>query len=130
MGRSWKPAALGCMVRAREARERAAARDALVERTRKLTGGTLTVSALLSGVFAGIAAAYAPGHLLHAKATVQPAASATRPRPPASTRTSTAIPPLPPPPGPGNLSAAPPAPAPAPAPVATQAPPVVVSGGS
>jgi hypothetical protein len=117
------------MVRASGARERAAARDALVERTRKLTGGTLTVSALLSGVFAGVAASYAPGRLLHPKATVRPAASTTRTRPPV-TETSTAIPPLPPPPGPGNLSAAPPAPAPAPAPVATQAPPVVVSGGS
>jgi hypothetical protein len=111
--------------------QRAAARDALAARTRMLTGGTLTVAAILSGLFAGIAAASAPGHRL------LPGASARRAQAPkgrkiaGSTRASTAIPPLPAAPGPGNLGAASPrAPTPAPAPSPTQSPPVVVSGGS
>lgn len=103
-------------------RKRIAARDALAARTRKLTGVTLTVSALLSGVFAGIAAASAPGHKLLVGGAAPKGRQIT-----ASARTGTAIPPLPAPPGSGNLSAAPPAAA---APSATQAPPVVVSGGS
>jgi hypothetical protein len=96
---------------------------------RSLTGAALAVSAMLSGVFAGIAAASAPGHKLHSGQTSQ--AALKHPRTAAAVRTKAAIPPLPPPPGPGNLRAAPPpAPAPAPAPAPTQAPPVVVSGGS
>lgn len=111
--------------------QRIAARDALAARIRTLTGSVLAVSAVLSGLFAGIAAASAPGHKLPGKA------SALRPRSPSRRTTaaaagrSTAIPPLPAPPGPRKQSAAPPsAPAPAPAPSTTQAPPVVVSGGS
>jgi hypothetical protein len=109
------------MSEAQTARQRIAARDALAARTRKLTGVALTASAVLSGVFAGLAAASAPGHKLLAGAG--PKGQHVT----ASARASTAIPPLPAPPGPGNLSAAPPAAA---APSATQAPPVVVSGGS
>jgi hypothetical protein len=114
-----------------EIRRRVAARDALATRTRTLTTVVLGVSAALSGLFAGIAAASAPGHKLlsgtsgrgtHATKDSQVAASA---------HTNTAIPPLPAAPGPGNSgSAAPPAPTPAPAPSATQSPPAVVSGGS
>lgn len=116
-------------------RQRAAARDALAARTRRLTGGALTVSALLSGAFAGLAAASAPGKKLHPAATTTTAAApaAASTQAPTPTR-STAIPPLPAPPGPGNVSAPAPAPAPTPtpaqAPVVTSAPPVVVSGGS
>jgi hypothetical protein len=110
------------MSEAQTARQRIAARDALAARTRKLTGVALTASALLSGVFAGIAAASAPGHKLLTGTAAPKGRHLT-----ASAGTSTAIPPLPAPPGPGNLSAAPPAAA---APSATQAPPVVVSGGS
>jgi hypothetical protein len=109
-------------------RQRAAVRDALAARTRGLTGAALAVSAVLSGLFAGIAAASAPGHkLLHGGST--PASkSGTAAR---TVRSSTAIPPLPAAPGPGSLSApSPPAPTPAPAPSPTQSPPVVVSGGS
>ncbi|MGZ4390690.1 MAG: hypothetical protein ACXVRK_01010 [Gaiellaceae bacterium] len=103
-------------------RQRIAARDALAARTRRITGVALTVSAVLSGVFAGIAAASAPGH----KLTTGTAAPKGR-HLSASARPSTAIPALPAPSGPGNVSAAPPAAA---APSATQAPPVAVSGGS
>lgn len=108
-------------------RQRIALRDALTARVRTLTSCVLAVSAVLSGLFAGIAAASAPGHRLPSKA------SALRPQRSlaASGGTSTVIPPLPAPPGAGNQSAAPPsASAPAPAPSATQSPPVVVTGGS
>jgi hypothetical protein len=94
---------------------------------RALTGGALTASALLSGIFAGIAGATSPGHKLSGTTVQRTTAQKTR-RTTASVGVSKAIPPLPPPPGPGGLSAAPPAPAAAP--TATQAPPVVVSGGS
>lgn len=112
-------------------RHRIAARDALAARTRGLTAAAVTVSAVLSGVFAGIAAASAPGHKLHPGTTQRPP-EARPAQAAASGRSSTVIPPLPPPPGPGNLrsGAPPPAAAPAPAPAPTQAPPVVVSGGS
>jgi hypothetical protein len=109
-------------------RQRVAARDALAARTRRLTGAALTISAVLSGVFAGFAAASAPGHRLLTRATARSTPAAKDRQLGASARAGTAIPPLPAPPGPGNLSAAPPTPAPAPS--ATQAPPVVVSGGS
>ena len=102
-------------------KQRAAARDALAARTRRLTGIALAASALLSGVFAGIAAASAPGHKLLTGAAAKGRHST------ASARTSTAIPPLPAASGPSNLSAAPPTAA---TPSATQSPPVVVSGGS
>jgi hypothetical protein len=110
-------------------RRRAAARDALAARTRALTAGVLTVSAALSGIFAGIAAASAPGHKLSSGSsssqTQTPNARQT------AARSSSAIPPLPAAPGPGNVgSASPPAPTPAPAPAPTQSPPAVVSGGS
>ncbi len=111
-------------------RQRVAVRDALAARTRRLTGAALAVSAVLSGVFAGIAAASAPGHKLQPATTAQLTPNAKRSQGTASGRTSTTIPSLPPPPGPGNLGAAPPAPTSAPAPAPTQAPPVVVSGGS
>ena len=112
-------------------RQRAAARDALAERTRTLTGGVLTVSAILSGVFAGIAAASAPGHKLLRGGSAQRTHAPKGRQTPVSARTSTAIPPLPAPPGPGSAGeASPPAPTPAPAPSPTQSPPVVVSGGS
>ncbi len=95
-----------------------------------LTGAALTVSAILSGVFAGIAAASAPGHKLLPAAARGTQTLKSR-HVAASARSSTAIPPLPAAPGPGNLgAAAPAAPTPAPAPSATQSPPVVVSGGS
>ena len=85
-------------------------------------------SALLSGIFAGIAGASSPGHKLSGT-TVQRTTAQKTTRTTASVGVHKAIPPLPPPPGPGGLGAAPP-PAPAAAPTATQAPPVVVSGGS
>jgi hypothetical protein len=110
-------------------RQRVAARDALAVRMRALTGGALTASALLSAVFAGIAAASAPGHKLLSRTTAQRTTGAKTPRTTASVGMSKAIPPLPPPPGPGNLGAASP-PTAAPAPNVTQAPPVAVSGGS
>jgi hypothetical protein len=111
-------------------RQRAAARDALAARTRMLTGGALAVAAILSGIFAGIAAASAPGHKLLPGASAR-RAQALKGRQMTSTRSSTAIPPLPAAPGPGNLGAAsPPAPTPAPAPSSSQSPPVVVSGAS
>lgn len=116
------------MSRAPGVRQRVAARDALAGRMRRLTGIALAVSGVLSGVFAGIAGASAPGHKLHPATTAQRTPAAKQ-RATASVHASTAIPPLPPPPGPGNLGAAPP-PASAPAPAPTQAPPVVVSGGS
>jgi hypothetical protein len=109
------------MNHAHTVRQRVAARDALAARTRTLTGVALAASALLSGVFAGIAAASAPGHKLLTGAAAKGRHIT------ASARSSTAIPPLPAPAGPGNVSAAPPAAA---APAATPAPPVVVSGGS
>lgn len=110
-------------------RQRAAARDALAARTRMLTGAALTVSAILSGVFAGIAAASAPGHKL-LPAAARGTQTLRNRHVAASARSSTAIPPLPAAPGPGNLGSAAPAPTPAPAPAPTQSPPVVVSGGS
>jgi hypothetical protein len=110
-------------------RLRAAARDALATRTRALTAGILTVSAALSGVFAGIAAASAPGHKL-SPGTSSPGTKTSTSRQTAA-HSSLAIPPLPAAPGPGNLgSASPPAPTPAPAPSPTQSPPAVVSGSS
>ncbi len=122
------------MVREHAVRQRAAARDALAARTRRLTGGALTVSALLSGAFAGLAAASAPGKKLHPATTTPTATPVTASTPAPTPARSTAIPPLPAPPGPGNVSAPAPAPAPAttpaPAPAPTPAPPVVVSGGS
>jgi hypothetical protein len=113
-----------------QTRKRIAARDALAARTRTLTGAALAVSAILSGVFAGIAAASAPGHkLLSAAGSGTQTLKARHVA--ASVHASTAIPALPAAPGPGNLgTAAPAAPTPAPAPSATQSPPVVVSGGS
>lgn len=93
----------------------------------------MTVSAVLSGAFAGLAAASAPGHKLHPGTTAPRTLGTKRSQATAAGEASTAIPPLPPPPGPGNLSGAPPsapAPAQANAPTATQAPPVAVSGGS
>jgi hypothetical protein len=102
----------------------------LAARTRTITGGALTVSAILSGLFAGIAAASAPGHRLLPGASARAQALKGQ-QIGVSARSSTAIPPLPPPPGPGNLGAASsPAPTSAPAPSSTQSPPVVVSGGS
>ncbi|HEY8777092.1 MAG TPA: hypothetical protein VIM33_11515 [Gaiellaceae bacterium] len=112
-------------------RQRAAARDALAARTRMLTGSALTVSAILSGLFAGIAAASAPGHRLLFGASARRTQALNAQQIAASARSSTAIPPLPAAPGPGKLGAAsPPAPTPGPAPSSTQSPPVVVSGGS
>jgi hypothetical protein len=106
-------------------RKRVAARDTLATRTRWLTGAVLAVSAALSGAFAGIAAASAPGHKLLSGTTASRAPGRV------ATSARTAIPPLPAPPGPGNASAAPPpAPNPAPAPAVTQAPAAVVSGSS
>ena len=52
------------MSEAHGVRQRAAARDALAARTRVLTSAALAISAVLSGLFAGIAAASAPGHKL------------------------------------------------------------------
>jgi hypothetical protein len=129
MGGSWSFAPLADMTEAHRIKHRVAARDELAARTRKLTGGALTASAVLSGVFAGIAAASAPGHKLHPGTPAQRAPAPRKPQRDATVSASTTIPPLPPPPGPGNLSAAPP-PAPAPAPTVTQSAPVVVSGGS
>jgi hypothetical protein len=111
------------MNEASEISRRVAARDALAARTRTLTAGVLGISAVLSGLFAGIAAASAPGHKLLS-------GTSARRRQATSMRRSSAIPALPAAPGAGNLSAAPPAPTPAPAPAPTQSPPAVVSGGS
>ena len=131
MGRSSSAARLGGMSKSHGVKQRVAIRDALTARTRKLTTAALAVSAVLSGTFAGIAAASAPGHKLQSGTTAQQASNGKRSRSIASTHTSTAIPPLPAAPGPGNLSApAPPAPTAGSAPTQAQAPPVVVSGGS
>jgi hypothetical protein len=112
-------------------RQRIAARDALAARTRVLTGAALTASAILSGLFAGIAAASAPGHKLLSRTSARRTQALDGRQAAALRRTSKAIPPLPAAPGPGSLGAAsPPAPTPAPAPSSTQSPPVVVSGGS
>lgn len=112
-------------------RQRAAARDALAARTRILTGWVLTVSAILSGLFAGIAAASAPGHKLLPRGSERRTQTTKSGQTAPSAATSTVIPPLPAAPGPGDVgAAAPPAPTPAPAPTPTQSPPVVVSGGS
>lgn len=95
-----------------------------------LTGAVLTVSAVLSGVFAGIAAASAPGHKLSGATSGRTQAPKRR-QTTSSEPSSRAIPPLPAAPGPGSLGAtSPPAPTPAPAPSTSQSPPVVVSGGS
>ena len=110
-------------------RRRAAARDALATRTRALTAAILAVSAALSGVFAGIAAASAPGHKL-SPGTSSPGAKTSTSRQTAA-HSGLTIPPLPAAPGPGNLgSASAPAPTPAPAHTPTQSPPPVVSGSS
>lgn len=112
------------MGEAPETRRRVAARDALTTRTRTLTAVALGVSAVLSGLFAGLAAASTPGHKLLSGTS----SGRTRGN---SAAASTAIPPLPAAPGPGNVSGAvPSAPTPAPAPAPTQSPPAVVSGGS
>src|SRR5579862_6495018 len=120
------------MSEAHGVRQRAAARDALAARTRVLTSAALAISAVLSGLFAGSAAASAPGHkLVHGALTR--GAKGRQTTTTVHVHASTAIPPLPAAPGPGNDAAAPPpapAPAPAPAPSATQSPPAVVSGGS
>jgi hypothetical protein len=110
-----------------ETRRRIAARDALAARTRVLTGAALAVSAALSGLFAGIAAASAPGHKLSSKT---PAAGTQTTGGQTAAHSSTAIPPLPAASGPGNVGSASPAPTPAPAPSPTPSPPAVVSGGS
>ncbi|HLY84895.1 MAG TPA: hypothetical protein VKO84_00045 [Gaiellaceae bacterium] len=110
---------------------RVAARDALAARTRTLTAGAVAVSAILSGLFAGIAASSAPGHKLLHGTLARRTQSRTAGKVAASTSSSAAIPPLPAPPGPGNGgSASPSAPAPAPAPSASQSSPAVVSGSS
>jgi hypothetical protein len=102
-------------------RQRIAARDALAARTRTLTGAVLAVSAALSGLFAGLAAASAPGHKLLT------GTSGGRSQNQATTSAGTAIPALPAAPGPGKVAAAP---TPAPAPSTTQSPPVAASGSS
>jgi type IV secretory pathway VirB10-like protein len=117
------------MSEAQGIRQRIAARDALASRVRILTSAALAVAAALSGVFAGIAAASAPGHKLNSGTSARRTHAVKSRR--STARSSKAIPPLPAAPGPGNDAAAPPpAPTPAPAPSPTQSPPVVVSGGS
>lgn len=112
-------------------RHRAAARDALTGRIRRITGAAVAISALLSGAFAALAAASAPGRHLHPAQTATTKARTPAPARHTATRHSTTIPPLPPAAGPGNDAAPAPAPTPAPsAPAPTQAPPVVSSGGS
>jgi thiamine biosynthesis lipoprotein len=75
-------------------RQRVAARDALAARIRGFTGAAVAVSALLSGLFAGIAAASAPGHKLPGTPARQPQ-SPNAPNVSKSVRSSAAIPPLP-----------------------------------
>lgn len=110
--------------------QRAAARDALTARIRVVTSAALAVAAALSGLFAGLAAASAPGHKLNSGTSAQRTPARKARRNAASAHSSKAIPPLPAAAGPGSDAAAPPPPTPAPAPAPTQSPPVVVSGGS
>lgn len=108
-------------------RQRAAARDALAGRTRKITRAALTVSALLSAGFAGLAAASAPGKQLRSRLAPSTPIAKRSGEP---VNRSAVIPPLPAPAGPGSRGAPAPPPAATPAPAPTSAPPVVVSGGS
>jgi hypothetical protein len=94
-------------------------RDVALRRLRRFTGGLIAAAVALTGAFAGVAASST-----HPRKAVA--------RTPRETRRVTRVttPPLPPAPAvPEQAAAASPTP-PAQAPVATQAPPVVVSGGS
>lgn len=105
-------------------------RNAGLQRLRTVTRRIGIVTAALTGIFAGLAAASNSGHHRHAagRATASTA-------PPSSTSGSSAIPPPPALPRLGGDDGATPAPVsppsqPAQPPVQTQAPPVAVSGGS
>jgi len=101
---------------------RANDRDQALRRLRRATSVALAAAGALVVAFAGLAARALPGH----HAVKSTGASAGTPlRRPTATATAT-----PPPLVPAQSAGEPAAPASAPAPAQTQAPPVVVSGGT
>ena len=105
-------------------------RNAGLQRLRSMTKRAGIAAAVLTGVFAGIAAAGNSGKH-HPRATTKPR---TLPRKPARAATKPRVPPppsLPPVDDSGSAPVQPSAPsAPSQPPVQTQAPPIAVSGGS
>ena len=101
------------------------ARNASLQRLRKITRIVGVGTAALTGIFAGLAAASNSGHHRHVLAPARPA---RRNRPTASPNRIPAPPALPPLSG-GGGEASPPAP-PAQPPVQTESPPAVVTGAS
>ena len=103
------------------------ARNASLQRLRKITRIVGVGTAALTGIFAGLAAASNSGHHRHVLAQARPA---RKNRPAASPNRIPAPPALPPLSGDGGGSeASPPAP-PAQPPVQTESPPAVVTGAS
>jgi hypothetical protein len=106
------------------------ARNAGLQRLRSITKRVGIATTVLTGVFAGLAAAGNSGHH-HKRAAVSGSSTA----PPTTTSTTVPAPPGLPPLGSGDEGQSAPQPTPPPAPpsappVQTQQPPVVTSGGS